>query len=67
MKVYLHDEAPALGCGWRTVVVRSKGWKWVRLRNPATGRVARLKRATWDRIERHAQKTLQPIKGISLF
>ena len=55
--VYLYDEIPRFGCGWRIVDVLSIGPKWVRLRyapKPMAGvkssysATGRLKRATWD-------------------
>jgi hypothetical protein len=46
-QIFLHDEAPRIGCGWRTVTVRL-GPKWVRLKCTASGRTARLHRRVWD-------------------
>ncbi len=58
-EVYLYDELPRFGCGWRIVEILSLGPKWVRLRYApkpmrgakssysATGRV---KRSVWDRM-----------------
>lgn len=58
-EVYLYDELPRFGCGWRIVEILSKGPKWVRLRyapKPMLGikhsysATGRLKRAAWDRM-----------------
>lgn len=46
--VYLEDEAPRLGAGWRLVVAKI-GWKWVRLYD-RMGRTQRIKRGVWDNI-----------------
>jgi hypothetical protein len=46
-KIFLHDEAPRIGTGWRIVIVR-EGPKWVRLQCAASGRTARLRRRVWD-------------------
>ncbi len=58
-EVFLYDEIPRFGCGWRIVEILSKGPKWVRLRyapmlipgvtTPITA-TGRLKRAVWDRM-----------------
>ncbi len=58
-EVYLYDEIPRFGCGWRIVEILSKGPKWVRLRyapKPMAGvttaitATGRLKRAVWERM-----------------
>lgn len=46
--IYLHDEAPRIGCGWRKVEVISIGHKWAIIRYHGTR--ARLKRAVWDAV-----------------
>jgi hypothetical protein len=46
-KIFLHDEAPRIGAGWRTVIIK-EGPKWVRLKCVASGRTARLRRRVWD-------------------
>lgn len=55
LRIYLHDEAPAIGSGWRGVSIVSIGPKWARLRETATRSPFRLKRATWDAIARFAK------------
>ena len=59
LRIYLQDEAPAIGCGWRRVRLVSLGWKWVKIECPTTGRRARLHRKTWDPIADHAQTELE--------
>lgn len=46
-KIFLHDEAPRIGAGWRIVQIK-EGPKWVRLKCVASGRTARLRRRVWD-------------------
>lgn len=46
-RVYLRDEAPSIGCGWRGIDLVKLGHKWVRLRETATGRSARISLAQW--------------------
>ena len=48
--IYLHDEAPAIGAGWRGVYVISVGRKWARIESSATGKRARIARHIWDYI-----------------
>lgn len=52
-RIFLHDEAPAIGCGWRIADIEI-GRKWVRLATPA-GR-ARLPLAAWAPIARAGQE-----------
>lgn len=49
--LHLNDEIPRIGSGHRRVQVRSKGWKWVHLVVPATGKVVRVSRKLWDRLQ----------------
>ena len=52
-RVYLEEEAPRLGCGWRTVLVR-EGRKWAHLRLAVTDErlqfTARMRIAEWRRL-----------------
>lgn len=49
--VYLHDEAPRLGCGWRFVQVITTGHKWARLRVPSIEHsTVRIPIKTWEAI-----------------
>lgn len=45
--VYLHDECPRIGCGWRRVEITA-GPKHVRIREISTGKGARLDRWPLD-------------------
>jgi hypothetical protein len=54
MRVYLHDEAPRIGCGWRIVQVMT-GRLWVRLADSAGNR-AKLTKALWAGIARHGHE-----------
>lgn len=45
LRVYLHDECPRIGCGWRTVTALL-GRKWVRITDDAGAR-ARLTGQLW--------------------
>lgn len=54
-RVFLHDEAPKLGSGWRVVYVERAGRKWVALRCPHTGATARVTAAAWAAIAPRAQ------------
>lgn len=47
LRLYLHDEAPNIGCGWRWVEV-TVGTNRVRLRCPHTRRTARVIRPIFD-------------------
>jgi hypothetical protein len=46
-RVWLKDEAPAIGQGWRTLGVLQEGRKWVRVEEISTGRTARFSLAVW--------------------
>jgi hypothetical protein len=49
VRVFLHDEIPALGCGWRWLEVR-KSDTHVKLRD-AMGREARCKLEVWNELK----------------
>lgn len=51
--VCLHDEAPSIGCGWRSVTFHV-GNKHVRLRDPNTNKTNRIPRKVFDEIAAHA-------------
>ncbi len=46
-RVYFHDEAPSIGCGWRMVQLESIGRKWAKIREVATGTPVRLPARVW--------------------
>lgn len=48
MRVFFHDEWPALGSGWRKVQIVSKGWKWVTIRSPYKASRKRFTRKQWS-------------------
>lgn len=52
VKVYLQDEIPRFGCGWRSLTIVAKGRKWVRLLHPPSKRRARIRASVWDQIAR---------------
>lgn len=47
--IYLEDEAPTIGAGWRPVIARI-GYKWVHIKTPGALRGTRIKRKLWDEI-----------------
>ncbi len=49
-QVYLEDEAPRIGCGWRTLNV-TVGRKWIYLQERATGTRARLPIRLLDKLK----------------
>lgn len=51
VRIYLEDEAPRIGCGWRTVMVRI-GRKWAYILDPYNGNRARLPKAKAEAIIR---------------
>lgn len=53
LRLCFHDEAPRIGSGWRVVLVHI-GNKHARLTCAATGRSARLTRAAFEALARHA-------------
>ncbi len=60
MRIFLHDEAPRIGCGWRLVSVKV-GRDWVRLASIA-GR-AKIKKAAWAQIARHGVEIPERKRG----
>lgn len=54
--IYLEDECPALGAGWRLVEAQI-GYKWVFVKEPHAQRRSRLKRSVWDKISRRKYET----------
>jgi len=46
-RVWMKDEAPAIGQGWRTLALVREGRKWVRVEEISTGRTARFSLAVW--------------------
>lgn len=59
MRVYLQDEAPRIGCGWR-IVQAMTGRKWVRIAS-VDGR-GKLTKAVWASIARHGRELPPRIK-----
>lgn len=57
--VFLQDEAPRIGSGWRIVTVL-KGRKWVRLLDERSGRRAKIRAALWVDLEMHGKGLLGP-------
>jgi hypothetical protein len=55
-RVYFQDEAPRLGAGWRLVELLTIGRKWATFREVATGTRARLRKAEWLTVTKHASK-----------
>lgn len=50
-RVYLEDEAPRLGCGWRTLLIKV-GRKWVHFLDPYNGNRTKLPMAKAEPIIR---------------
>jgi hypothetical protein len=46
-RVWLKDEAPTIGPGWRTLAVLHEGRKWIRVEEISTGQTARFSPAVW--------------------
>lgn len=55
MYVYLFDEAPRIGCGWRGVNITKRGRKWTRIKEVSTGFTGKLANAVWAQIERRVR------------
>jgi hypothetical protein len=53
LRIYLHDEAPSIGTGWRSLTVRVRG-KRVRLLNHWTGDARWITRETFERLAAHS-------------
>ena len=51
LQVYLEDEAPRIGAGWR-LVEATVGYKWARLTESSTNHKQRLKRHVWDQLKK---------------
>lgn len=49
--IYLQDEAPRIGAGWRPVMA-SIGYKWVKLRPTHAERGTKIRRAVWDSLKK---------------
>lgn len=60
MRVYFHDEAPRIGCGWRLVSVKV-GREWVRL--ASRGGRAKLTKSAWAAIARHGVEIAERKRG----
>jgi hypothetical protein len=56
LRVFLKDEAPALGSGHRLVIVESLGPKWARIRDPISEVGVRLAADVWKEIARNAKE-----------
>lgn len=64
--VYLYDEVPSIGCGWRSVEVRI-GYKWVHIKRPGAARGTAIARKVWDKItERKYETPERNRKGLAL-
>lgn len=55
IRVFLHNEAPKIGSGWRKVVVVA-GRKWCKLTCPFTGAKKKMRRSEWLPILKHAER-----------
>lgn len=60
IRIFLHDEAPRIGCGWRTVTVML-GRKWVRLVDERTLARCRMMGSLWRDLAMYG-KPLPPRK-----
>jgi hypothetical protein len=49
MRLYFEDEAPRIGCGWRTVEV-TIGYKWVKVKDVANGNRAKFTLKDFERM-----------------
>lgn len=49
--VYLEDEAPSIGAGWRPVIARI-GYKWVHIKTPGAERGTKIRREIWDKLRK---------------
>jgi hypothetical protein len=56
VRAYFYDEAPAIGQGWRRAIVEREGRIWVRLINPNTFAVCKVRRSIWDKIEKRSSE-----------
>ena len=53
--VFLQGEAPTIGMGFRSVNIEHIGRKWVKIRETATGRSARIERSVWEIIRKRTE------------
>jgi hypothetical protein len=53
LRLYLYDEAPSIGCGWRSVTIMVKGQR-VRLLNHWTGDVKWVTRENFEHLAAHS-------------
>ena len=60
VRICFADEAPAIGCGHRLIVVETSGPKWVKIRDVTTGTPRKFPRALWLQIARRAK----PVESI---
>lgn len=56
-RVHFHDEAPRFGSGIRGIELIRLGWKYVLLRERATGVAMRMSRSVWDKIAPEGAKS----------
>jgi hypothetical protein len=49
VKVFLQDELPKFGCGWRTLKIK-EGRKWMRIEDVSGRRVMRKPKGTLDKL-----------------
>jgi hypothetical protein len=56
LRVYLRDEAPPIGSGWRLVLLESLGPKWARIRDVTSGVGVRLAADVWKTLARGAKE-----------
>jgi hypothetical protein len=55
VRVYLQDEAPTIGCGWREVVIVEENASGVRIKDLRTGARKRIKMPIWQAILKSAK------------
>ena len=52
VRIHLHDEAPRIGSGWRTVEVITEGYKWITVRCPYQSIRHKFRKDIWASIAR---------------
>lgn len=50
IRVFLHDEVPAIGSGWRGITIRKEGRLWAHLTETSTATNFKLPIAKWREI-----------------
>lgn len=55
MRVYLHDEAPRVGTGWRGVKIKTIGRKWAHLVETSSDIGFKVPVRVWESMKRHGR------------